>query len=132
MTTSKWVPIRDSFLEGISFLARFVAPIAVMATSVIGMPPFVANVLKALPSLMAAVEIAIPEPGSGPAKKQHVLDAAQALIAVGEQRFTGGAKVNFDALKPLLEVVIDNGIAAVNAYAPSIIADDPDHPANQP
>lgn len=128
MTDSKWVPIRDAFVNGIGFLARFISPIVVIAASVFGFPPGIANVLRAIPALMAAAEIALPEPGSGAAKKQQVLDSAKAFIAVAESRFTGGAKVNFDALKPLIESIIDNGVAAVNQYAKSVVADDPPGP----
>jgi hypothetical protein len=122
---SNWVIARDWFTEGIAFLAKFIAPIAVVAASVLGMPPGIANILKAIPALMAAAELALPEKGSGPSKKKQVLDSAQAFLVVAEKNFTGGAKVNFDQLKPLIEAIIDNGIAAINATMPEIIADDP-------
>jgi len=137
--SGNWVKYRDYFTEGISFLAKFIAPIAVVAASVMGMPPGIANILKAIPALMAAAELALPTPGSGPSKKAQVLASAQAFLAVAEKNFTGGAKVNFDQLKPLIESIIDNGIAAINATMPNVIANDPpdplldpSHPANQP
>jgi len=120
---STWVKARDAFLEGVAFLAQFIAPIAVVAASLVGMPPGIANILRAIPALISAAEIAIPESGSGPAKKQQVLDALRAFLAVIESRATGQAKVNFDQLKPLFESIIDNGESAINFYAKNIIAD---------
>lgn len=124
MTDSRWVPVRDWMVDGIGLLAKFVAPIVVVAASVLGLPPGIAAVLKAIPALMAAAEIALPEVGSGPAKKQQVLDSARAFMAVAEKNLTGIAHANFDVLKPLIEAIINNGIAAVNQLAPLIIADD--------
>jgi hypothetical protein len=122
MTDSTWVPIRDYFVDGVAWLAKFVAPMLSIAATVFGFPVGVTNVLKAIPALMSAVEIAIPEAGSGPAKKQQVLDSAKALMDIADSKLQGGAKNSFDTYKPFIEALIDNGVAAINASAPKIIA----------
>lgn len=125
MSDSTWVAIRNKFIAGLSFLVKYIVPVVVSAASLFGLPPGIAKIISLIPALIDAAELAVPEGGSGPAKKQAVLDAIEAMMKIGESQFTGGAKVNFDKYRPLFEMFIDLGVSAINTYAKDVIADDP-------
>ena len=133
---STWVRFRDQAEAIIGIGVKFLLPFISVASFIPGIPAGILKVLKIIPALMAVVEEAMPEPGSGPAKKQAVLNSAEALMVFLEGQLTGGAKGNFDKLRPAIEAVIEGTIGMVNGLAPQIIADDPlldpNHPANQP
>ena len=124
MTDSKWVPIRDEIEHILSIGASLFTPIAAIVSSVFGLSPGVAAVLKGIPALMAIVQEASPEPGTGPAKSAQVMKAAEDLINFAGTQVTGGAKVSFDTYKPLIQAGIDASISVVNKIAPKIIAND--------
>jgi hypothetical protein len=121
MTTSKWVPIRDLILS----VGKFLVPVLSAAAGLFGagLPKAVLAILKGLPSLMAIAEEAAP-PGSGPAKKQAVMDAAEKLFALVGAELTGGAAENFAKYKDMIAKIIDAVIETANALAPQIIAND--------
>jgi len=121
MTTSTWVPIRNKILS----IGKFFIPVVSAAAGLFGggLPKGVLVVLKGLPSLMAIAEEAAP-PGSGPAKKQAVMDAADKLLALIGPEFTGGAAENFDKYKDTIGLAIDGLISAVNAVDKGLVADD--------
>ena len=122
---STWVRIRNT-IEGIAvFGAKYVFPVAASFAASAGFRPWAGVlIVNIVPALMAAVETMHTEPGTGPVKKQQVLDAAAGMMAVLEQTFTGGAAVNFDKIKPTLSILIDQTIAMVNDLMPEIIAND--------
>jgi len=125
MTTSKWVPFRDSAEAILSIVGRMAAVMAPIALGAFNLPAGAALVLRAIPTLMGIVEQALPAPGTGTMKKQAVLNTSQALLDYIDTQLTGGAKSSYVKLKPLIDGLIDNGIGLVNRLAPSIIADDP-------
>jgi len=125
MSDSKWVPIRDEIEKYAAYGARFFFPVLATVAPIVGLPVWVGTVAGALiPQLMTIAENNSPAPGSGPAKKQQVLNAADEIMAVLAKTFTGGALANFDKLRPTIETLIDQTVAAVNALAPKIIASD--------
>lgn len=125
MTDSKWVPIRDSIIKYVTFGARFVFPILGTLAPVLGLPVWVGTVATSIvPQLMVIAEENSPAPGTGPMRKQQVLNATQEIMAVLEKNFTGIAKSRFDALMPILGVLIDQTVMVVNAMDKKVIADD--------
>jgi hypothetical protein len=126
MTDSKWVPIRDSIIKYVTFGAKFVFPILGTLAPVLGLPTWVGAVATSIvPQLMVIAEENSPAPGTGPMRKQQVLNATQEIIAVLEKNFTGIAKARFEALLPTLGLLIDQTVGVVNAIDKKIIADDP-------
>lgn len=128
MTTSKWVPFRNTAEAILAVVGKMAAVIAPIALSSFNLPAGAVLVLRIIPALMGIVEQAIPAAGSGPIKKQAVLNSTQALLDYIDEQLTGGAKTSYTKLKPLIDGIIDNGIGLVNQLAPSIIADDPTVP----
>lgn len=123
---SAWVQFRDKFTAILGIGVQFVLPILTTVVPALKLPAWVGTVAgNLIPQLMAIAEANSPAPGTGPAKKQQVLNAADEIMAVLAKTFTGGAATNFEALKPTISVLIDQTITAVNALAPQIIADDP-------
>jgi len=124
MTTSKWVPFRDTAEAILAVVGKMAAVIAPIALASFNLPAGAALVLRIIPALMGIVEQTFPAPGTGTMKKQAVLNSTQALLDYIDTQLTGGAKSSFTKLKPLIDGIIDNGIGLVNQLAPSIIADD--------
>ena len=131
MTTSKWVPFRDTAEAILAVVGKIVVAVAPVAIGSFNLPAGALLVLKIIPALMGIVEQAIPAAGSGTVKKQAVLNSTQALLDYIDTQLTGGAKTSFTKLKPLIDGIIDNGIGLVNQLAPSIIANDAE-PAGPP
>lgn len=133
---SAWVKFRDTAEAIIGIGAKFLLPFVSVAAMIPGIPAGIVRILLIIPALMAAFEEAIPAPGSGPAKKQAVLNSAKSFIEILEGQLTGGAKGNFDKLRPAIEAIIEGTIGMVNGLAPQIIGNDPllapSHPAVQP
>ncbi|MFA6064078.1 MAG: hypothetical protein WC736_15925 [Gallionella sp.] len=121
---SAWVKFRDSVEAILGIGASVLKPILGVIGFIPGVPAGVAAVLRVVPAFMAAFEIAMPEPGSGAAKKTAVLNSSKAFLDIVEKELTGGAKTNFDQLKPAIESIIEGTIGMVNGLAPQIIADD--------
>jgi hypothetical protein len=121
---SGWVRFRDQVEAIIGLGVKYLVPIAAVAAGSLGLPVGAVAVLRAIPALMAVVEEAMPAPGSGPAKKQAVLNSAEALLAFIDTQLTGGASGSFKKLEPMIHAIIDGTIGAVNDLAPQIIADD--------
>ena len=125
MTDSKWVPIRDSIIKYVTFGAKFVFPLLGTLAPVLGLPAWVGAVATSIvPQLMMIAEENSPAPGTGPMRKQQVLNATQEIMAVLEKNFTGIAKARFEALLPTLGLLIDQTVGVVNAIDKKIIADD--------
>jgi hypothetical protein len=101
-----------------SFMS-FLMPVASVAATILAPGnPIVGKVLNGVPALMDAVE-AISPAANGKLKSDAVHAAAQVLYDGMGAVLTGGAKESYDKYKPLVQAVIDNGIAAVNAQAPA-------------
>jgi hypothetical protein len=128
---SKWVPIRNKIEDFLGIAKDVVLPIAAIAVAFFNLPVGVAAVLRWLPSLMAIVEEASPEAGTGPAKKAQVMKAAQDLMTFSGEQFTGGAAENFAKYAPLISATIDSTIGAINRIAPQIVANDPPGPPTE-
>jgi len=125
MTDSVWVPIRDSIVKYVTFGAKFVFPLLGTLAPVLGLPAWAGTIATSLvPQLMVIAEENSPKPGTGPMRKQQVLNATQEIMAVLEKTFTGVAKVKFESLMPVLGVLIDQTVGAVNEIDKKIIADD--------
>jgi hypothetical protein len=125
MTDSKWVPIRDSIIKYVTFGAKFVFPLLGTLAPVLGLPAWVGAVATSIvPQLMMIAEENSPAPGTGPMRKQQVLNATQEIMAVLEKNFTGIAKARFEALLPTLGLLIDQTVGVVNAIDKNLIADD--------
>jgi hypothetical protein len=125
MTDSKWVPIRDSIIKYVTFGAKFVFPLLGTLAPVLGLPAWVGAVATSIvPQLMMIAEENSPAPGTGPMRKQQVLNATQEIMAVLEKNFTGIAKARFEALLPTLGLLIDQTVGVVNAIDKKVIADD--------
>jgi hypothetical protein len=121
---SSWVKFRDQAEAIIGIGANILRPILGLAAFIPGIPAGVGAILRVIPAFMAAFEMAMPEPGSGPAKKTAVLNSAEALFGLMGAQMTGGAKENFDKLKPAIEAIIEGTIGMVNGLAPQIIGND--------
>ena len=127
MSDSTWVPIRDAIEDGFSFAVKYIFPVVLMLTGsgAVTMPAWATTLLsKIVPALIGIAETTFPAAGSGPMKKQFVLDAAGQLLTLVGSTVTGGAALTYDKLRPDLSVLIDRTVAATNAIAPSIIAND--------
>lgn len=135
--SGSWVKFRNTAEAILGIGAKYIFPVVASLVPVLNVPRWAAVlVTNVVPALMAAAETMNNAPGAGPAKKSQVMEAAAGMMAVLEKTFTGGAKGNFDLLRPTLEILIDRTVAMVNDLAPEIIQDDPlldpSHPANQP
>lgn len=122
---SKWVKFRDTAEAIIGLGAQILLPFIPVLSTLTVLPRAVVALLNAVPALMAVFEQAMPESGSGPARKTAVLNSTKALMAYLETQFTGGAKGNFEKLRPAIEAIIEGTIGMVNGLAPQIIGDDP-------
>lgn len=129
---SKWTEFRDEAERIIAYGARLFFPILATVAPALGLPTWVGALAGSIvPQLMGLVEANSQTPGSGPMKKQQVLNILNGFMAVLEKELTGGAKVNIDALMPTISKLIDQTVTAVNQLAPKVIADDdPTSPLN--
>ena len=122
---SAWTEFRDKVEEGFAFVVKYIFPIVVSVAGSFALPAWAMTVItRIVPELIGIVEQASPAPGTGPAKKAAVLTATEQTLALLQSSFTGGAKVNFDKIRPVLSTMIDQAVAATNALAPQIIAND--------
>jgi len=132
---SKWTDFRDTAEAIIGVGAKLILAVAGTVAGIPGVPPWAIRVLSIIPAFMSVVETAMPEPGSGPAKKTAVVNSTKALMDYLENELTGGAKGTFDKLRGSIDGIIEGTIGIVNSVRPDIIADDPlldpSHPANQ-
>jgi hypothetical protein len=104
---------------------KYIFPVVVSVAGAFNLPAWAVNIItRVVPSLIGIVEEASPAPGTGPVKKQMVLDATEKLVVLMGSTFTGGAAVTFDKIKPVLSVLIDQTVSATNAIAPKVIAND--------
>jgi hypothetical protein len=97
----------------------FLLPVAKAAIPVVGgvataSNPIVGAVIEGVPALMDAVEAISPK-SNGAAKANAVQAAAKVMFDGLSATLTGGAKESFTTYQPLIQAVIDSGIAAVNA-----------------
>ena len=123
---SSWVKFRNQAEAIIGIGARFAFPILATIAPALGLPVWVGVLAGSIiPQIMGIVEANNPAPGRGPIKKQQAINILNGFAAVLEKEFTGGAKINMDRLMPAISILIDQTVAAVNALAPAIIADDP-------
>ena len=128
---SKWVKFRDEAEKIIAYGARLFFPILATLAPAFGLPTWVGALAGSIvPQLMGLVEANNPTPGSGPMKKQQVLNILNGFTAVLEKELTGGAKVSIDALMPTISKLIDQTVTAVNQLAPKVIADDTSDPTS--
>jgi len=122
---SKWTEFRNTAEKIIAYGARLFFPILATVAPMLGLPTWVGALAGSIvPQLMGLVEANNPKPGSGPMKKQQVLNIMNGFAAVLEKELTGGAKVNIDILMPTISLLIDQTVTAANELAPKIIADD--------
>lgn len=125
MSDSKWVAFRDKAENIVAYGARLFFPILATVAPALGLPTWVGALAGSLvPQLMGLAEANNPTPGSGPMKKQQVLNILNGFTAVLEKELTGGAKVNLDALMPTLSKLIDQTVTAANELTPKVIAND--------
>ena len=115
-----------SFLSSFgSFLTSFMGfllPVAKAALPIAATSnPIVGAVLTGIPALMEAVESISPA-ANGATKSQAVHAAAQVMFDGLGATLTGGAKESYTTYQPLIQAVIDSGIAAVNAQTPTSAA----------
>lgn len=131
---SKWTEFRDQAEKIVAYGARLFFPILATVAPALGLPVWVGALAGSIvPQLMGLIEANNPTPGSGPMKKQQVLNILNGFTAVLEKELTGGAKVNIDALMPTISKLIDQTVTAVNTLAPKIIAaDTPATPVDTP
>jgi len=122
---SGWVKFRDTVEAIVGFGLKYIFPILSAIVPILKVPAWVGTVVgSVVPNLMAIAEQEFPAPGSGPMKKEKVLNVTEKLMALMESEFTGGAAGTFAKIKPTLEVLIDRTITAINDLDKSIIADD--------
>jgi hypothetical protein len=121
---SKWVLFRNQAEAIIGIGLKLVLAVAGTVVGIPGVPLWAIKVLTQIPSLMSIVEIAMPAPGSGPAKKTAVINSTKALLDYLETQLSGGAAGTFDKLKGSIEGIIEGTIGLVNSLNKSIIADD--------
>lgn len=124
MTDSSWVKFRDQVEAILGIAAGLFTPIAAIVGAIFPASKGLSIVLRAIPALMAAVEEASPEPGTGPAKSAAVMKAAEDLMNFAGAQTTGGAKESFETYKPIIQMGINASIALVNKVAPKVIAND--------
>jgi hypothetical protein len=121
---SRWVRFRDTAEAIIGIGLKLVVAVGGTVAGIPGVPAWAIRVLTMIPSFMSLVEVAMPEAGSGPAKKTAVLNSTKALMDYLETQLTGGAKGTFDKLRTSIEGIIEGTIGLVNDLDKSIIADD--------
>jgi len=121
---SAWVKFRDTAEAIIGIGAKLILAVGGTVAGIPGVPAWAIRVLSIIPAFMSVVEVAMPEPGSGPAKKTAVVNSTKALLDYLEVELTGGAKGTFDKLRTSIEGVIEGTIGLVNDLDKSIIADD--------
>jgi hypothetical protein len=121
---SKWVKFRDTAEAIIGIGLKLVLAVGGTVTGIPGVPAWAIRVLTQIPSLIAIMEIAMPAPGSGAAKKTAVINSTKALLDYLETQLSGGAKGTFDKLRTSIEGIIEGTIGLVNDLDKSIIADD--------
>ena len=126
---SAWVKFRDQAEAIIGIGAKLILAVGGTIAGIPGVPAWAIKVLSIIPAFMSVVEVAMPEPGSGPAKKTAVINSTKALMDYLEKELTGGAKGTFDKLHTSINGIIEGTIGLVNDLDKSIIADDvPDEP----
>ena len=122
---SRWTDFRDTAEAIIGIGAKLILAVSGTVLGIPGLPVWASRVLNIIPAFMAVVEIAMPEPGSGPAKKTAVVNSMKALMDYLDTQLTGGGKGTFDKLRPTIEGIVEGTIGIVNSVRPDIIADDP-------
>ena len=127
---SKWVKFRDTAEAIIGIGLKLVVAVGGTVVGIPGVPVWAIRVLTMIPSFMSIVEVAMPEPGTGAAKKTAVINSTKALMDYLETQLTGGAKGTFDKLKTSIDGIIEGTIGLVNGLDKSIIADDAPDPLN--
>jgi hypothetical protein len=121
---SRWVRFRDTSEAIIGIGLKLVVAVGGTVVGIPGVPAWATRVLTMIPSFMSIVEVAMPAPGSGAAKKTAVLNSTKALMDYLETQLTGGAKGTFEKLQASIEGIIEGTIGLVNDLDKSIIADD--------
>ena len=113
-----------------SFMS-FLLPVVKAALPIVGVAavanPIVGAVMTGIPALMEAVE-AISPASNGKTKSDAVHAAAQVMYDGLSATLTGGAKETYTTYQPLIQAVIDSGIAAVNANTLAVGAPTPAAP----
>jgi len=82
-----------------------------------------AKVLTSLPGLIGAAENAFGD-GTGPIKKQYVMEGAQKIVATMADISTGGQKETWEAIAPFTDGVIDAIVLGVNTISDTPVFDD--------
>ena len=77
--------------------------------TIIALLPFVFQLIRAAEKLFT-------EPGQGEVKKQFVVDSLKAAFSVIASLSTGGQKITWDSLAPVMNGIIDT---AVGLFFPS-------------
>lgn len=85
--------------------------------------PIAGKILAALPGLIDSAENAFGD-GTGPIKKQYVMEGAEKIVATMSDLSTGGQKETWEQIAPLTSTIIDGIVAGVNSLAGEVVIDD--------
>lgn len=108
----------SNFFKG--FISFFEATAPVFVATFAPASPIVGAVVAGIPALMNAVESMSPS-ANGATKSAAVHAAAQVMYDGLSKNLTGGAQESYQKYQPLIQAVMDNGIAAVNAQATVVV-----------
>lgn len=81
------------------------------------------KILGALPGLITAAENAFGD-GTGPIKKQYVMEGAEKIVQTMSDVSTGGQKETWNTLAPLTSTIVDSIITAANGLSESPVFTD--------
>lgn len=83
------------------------------------------KIIGALPGLITAAENAFGD-GTGPVKKQYVMEGAEKIVATMADVSTGGQKETWEKLQPFTSTIVDSIITAANGLSdqPIFVCDD--------
>jgi hypothetical protein len=116
-----------NFFKGLASVVCGLAPILGAVASIVfpgggAAVTIGTKVLGALPGLINSAEQAFGD-GSGPIKKQFVMEGAQKIVETMQNISTGGQKETWDAIAPLTSTVVDGIVAAVNGLSDEPVFD---------
>jgi hypothetical protein len=100
-----------NFFKKLGQVVKGIAPVLAGVASVflpgIAIAP---KILAALPGLISSAENAFGD-GTGPIKKQYVMEGAERIVATMTDVSTGGQKETWEAIAPLASTIVDGIIA---------------------
>lgn len=114
----------SDFFKKLAQVVRGIAPLLVTAAGFF-LPgsTVLPKVLTALPGLISSAEAAFGD-GTGPIKKQYVMEGAQKIVQTVAAASTGGQKETWESIAPYTDGIIEAIVLGVNTVAEQPVFDD--------